>query len=185
MKTLVIQGSPNKNGNTATLTGNFLKGLVSNQHNIEISEFWLNDLDIKPCQGCFQCTGTSRCAIEDDMQQLYPAFESSQLIVFAVPIYWWHMNAQTKLCIDRMTALLSPDDTLPALANKHIVLIVCYNYRSCAECTIKMFEDFKEWIGIRLDILEHCAKEGHVSSVPSRLQAAHQLGSDISKEINQ
>ena len=48
-----------------------------------------------------------------------------------------------------------------------------------------MFEDFKEWIGIRLDILEHCAKEGHVSSVPSRLQAAHQLGSDISKEINQ
>jgi len=185
MKALVIQGSPNKIGNTATLTESFLEGLVSSERDIEISEFWLNDLEIQPCQGCFQCAGISRCVIDDDMQQLYPEFETAQLIIFAVPIYWWHMNAQTKLCIDRLTALLSPEDTLPALVNKHIVLIVCYNFRSCAECTIKMFEDFQEWINIRLDILEHCAKEGHVSSAPSKLQAAYQLGRDIGlKKVN-
>jgi hypothetical protein len=113
------------------------------------------------------------------MQQIYPAIESSELVVFAVPIYWWHMNAQTKLCIDRLTALLSPDDSLPALENKHIVLVVCYNFRACAECTIKMFEDFMEWINVRLDVLEHCAKEGHVSSAPSKLETAYQLGRDI------
>jgi multimeric flavodoxin WrbA len=179
MNILVIQGSPNKSGNTATLTKRFLDGLVSNGRGIEISEFWLNDLNIKPCQGCFRCTGTSRCFIDDDMQKIYPAMELAQVIIFAVPIYWWHMNAQTKLCIDRLTALLSPDDKLPALTGKHIVLIVSYNYRSCAECTIKMFEDFKEWIGITLDVLEHCAKDGHVSSSPSGLQAAYELGKGI------
>ena len=179
MQTLVIQGSPKKNGNTATLTKRFLEGLASSGSEVEINEFWLNDLDIQPCQGCFQCTGTSRCIYDDDMQEIYPAIELSELVVFAVPIYWWHMNAQTKLCIDRMTALLSPDDSLPALANKHIVLIVAYNFRSCAECTIKMFEDFKEWIGVKLDVLEHCAKDGHVSSASSTLESAYQLGRSI------
>ncbi|OGO07742.1 MAG: hypothetical protein A3K46_06730 [Chloroflexi bacterium RBG_13_60_9] len=179
MKTLVLQGSPKKKGNTATLAMRFLEGLISANEGVEISEYWLNDLDIHPCQGCFQCKGTARCVWNDDMQRLYPEIEEAQLILFAVPIYWWHMNAQTKLCMDRFTALLSPDDKLPALAGKHIVLIVSYNHRSCAECTIKMFEDFKEWIGIKLDVLEHCAKEGHVSSVPSRIDAAYTLGKDI------
>jgi putative NADPH-quinone reductase len=185
MKTLIFQGSPKKNGNTATLTKKFLDGLLSDGNNAEISEFWLNDLDIKPCQGCFQCAKSFRCAINDDMQQIYPAVESSQLIIFAVPIYWWHMNAQTKLCIDRFTALLSPDEKLPALMNKHIVLIVCYNFRSCAGCTIKMFEEIKEWVNGRLDVVEHCAKEGHVSLNPSKLQEAYQLGKSIgSREGN-
>ncbi len=179
MKTLVLQGSPRKEGNTATLTRRFLSGLESPDGAVEITELWLNDLNIRPCKACFQCAGRSRCVIMDDMQRIYPAIESSQLIVFAVPIFWWHMNAQTKLCIDRLTALLSPEDKLPALANKHLVLVVSYNYRSCAECTIRMFEEFKEWIGVRLDILEHCAKDGHVSSAGQTLQKAYQLGKDI------
>jgi multimeric flavodoxin WrbA len=184
MKVLVIQGSPKKNGNTATLTKRFLAGLVGENHSVaapsvEVLEFWLNDLDIKPCQGCFRCSGTSRCFIDDDMQRLYPQIEAANMIVFAVPIYWWHMNAQTKLCIDRLTALLSTDDKLPALTGKHIVLVTSYNYRDCAECTIKMFEDFKAWIGITLDVLEHCAREGHVSSAPVKLQAAYELGRGI------
>jgi multimeric flavodoxin WrbA len=179
MKTLVIQGSPKKNGNTATLAAKFIEGLRSGSGGNEVSQFWLNDLTIKPCQGCFRCRGKFRCIYDDDMQKIYPEIESSQVVVFAVPIYWWHMNAQIKLCIYRMTALLAADDTLPALADKHIVLIVSYNYRSCAECTIRMFEDFKDWIHIRLNIIEHCAKEGHVSLAPEKLDAAYQMGRTI------
>jgi multimeric flavodoxin WrbA len=178
MKVLILQGSPKKNGNTATMTKKFIEGLKS-KRDLEIEEYWLNDLDIKPCQGCFQCSKNNRCVIEDNMQEIYPEIGTSQLVVFAVPIYWWHMNAQTKLFIDRLTALLSPDDKLPALANKHIILIVSYNFRSCAECTIKMFEDFREWINVKLDILEHCAKEGHVTQIPSKLQSAYELGLSI------
>jgi multimeric flavodoxin WrbA len=52
MKVLVLQSSPKKKGNTAALVERFLAGLVEGgTHNVR--EFWLNDLDIRPCQGCF------------------------------------------------------------------------------------------------------------------------------------
>ena len=176
MNALVLQGSPRKNGNTATLAKKFIQGFASENPSTVVAEYWLNDLDIHPCQGCFQCRKNNSCVQNDDMQKIYPAIEAAHIIVFAVPVYWWHMNAQTKLCLDRLTALLSPDDKLPAMADKQIVLAISYNDRSCAECTIKMFEDFQSWIGVKLDVLEHCAKEGHVLSMPSKLELAYELG---------
>jgi multimeric flavodoxin WrbA len=182
MNVLVLQGSPNKSGNTATLANALLDGIrACGEHTIH--EFWLNDMQIRPCQACYQCFKTGRCVTEDDMQRLYPEFEPADLVVFAVPITWWHMNAQTKLCIDRMTALLTKKDGLPALAGKQIVLVTAYNYHYCAECTIKMFQDFQEWIGVRLEILEHCAKEGHVQWHSAKLQAARQLGTKLASEL--
>jgi multimeric flavodoxin WrbA len=179
MKVLVIQGSPKKHGNTATLARHFLEGLAGGGRKADITEIWLNDLSIKPCQGCFKCAGTYRCIYADDMQPLYPAIEAADVFVFAVPIYWWHMNAQMKLFFDRLTALLSPEDKIPAMAGKRVVLIVAYNFRKCAECTINMFEDFKKWINVRVDVLEHCAKEGDVSAHPDKLQSARRLGKAI------
>ena len=78
----------------------------------DVREFWLNDLAIRPCQGCFRCAGESPCIIDDDMQQIYPEFAAADLVVFATPIYWWHMNAQMKLCIDRMTAIKNQGRTI-------------------------------------------------------------------------
>jgi multimeric flavodoxin WrbA len=175
MKILVIQGSPNMNGNTATLTAKLLEGLTASGRH-DVCEFWLNEMNIRPCQACFQCYKTGRCAIEDDMHNLYPQFQPSNLVVFAVPIYWWHMNAQTKLCFDRLTALLSQGDKLPALSGKQVVLVTAYNYRHCAECTLSMFAEFREWIGVKLEVLEHCAREGHVSAHPEKLSEAYRLG---------
>ena len=51
-KVLVLYGSPRKNGNTSTLGKKFLQGLTDSGIE-EVQEFWLNDLTIKPCQGCF------------------------------------------------------------------------------------------------------------------------------------
>jgi hypothetical protein len=39
-----------------------------------------------------------------------------------------------------------------------------------------MFQELETWVGGRLDVLEHCAQEGHVSSDPSKLQPAYELG---------
>ncbi len=175
MNIVVLQASPNKNGNTATLASKLLEGLTQAGEQT-VQQFWLNELDIKPCQGCFKCARTSRCVTQDDMQPIYPALEQADLVVFATPIYWWHMNAQMKLCIDRLTALLSKDDKLPALAGKPIVLIVAYNFANCARCTVAMFEDFKGWIGVKLSVIEHCARDGHVSGCEAKLVEAFELG---------
>ena len=112
----------------------------------------------------------------DDMQSIYPALEEATVVVFAIPIYWWHMAAQMKLCLDRFTALLSEDDKLWALAGKDVIAIVSYNYRECAQGVIGMFEDFKEWIGIKLQVVEYCAQAGPVVENLAKLGEAYELG---------
>ena len=42
------------------------------------------------------------------MQMLYPKLRSADAIVVASPIYWFTLNAQAKLCIDRWYALEGP-----------------------------------------------------------------------------
>jgi multimeric flavodoxin WrbA len=175
MRVLVLQGSPRKQGNTATLAHKIVEGL-SGVAETDIHEFWLNDMTIHPCQGCFTCLRSGRCVFEDDMQQLYPEFGWADLVVFAVPIYWWHMNAQMKLCFDRMTALLTKDDRLGSLVGKHLVLVVGYNFRHCAQATLSMFEEFKTWIDVRVDVIEYCAHDGPASAAQDKLVKAFDLG---------
>jgi multimeric flavodoxin WrbA len=182
MNVLVLQASPRKNGNTAALVERFLAGLTEGGTQ-DVREFWLNDLDIQPCQGCFRCIGESLCIIDDDMQRIYPELVAADLVVFATPIYWWHMNAQMKLCIDRMTALLAEGDTLPALAGKHIVLVVTYNFEDCAKATKGMFEDFEDWISVKLDVLEYCSREAHVSECEPKLEEAFDLGQKLARRL--
>lgn len=175
MHILLLQGSPRKQGNTATLAHNVVAGLaVAGQ--TDVHEFWLNEMTIRPCQACFTCHKTGRCIIADDMQSLYPEFSWADLVVFAMPIYWWHMSAQMKLCFDRMTALLTKEDKLGPLVGKRLVLVISYNFRDCAEATLRMFEDFKTWIDVRLDVVEHCAKDGPVSVMEAKLAEAFVLG---------
>lgn len=181
VQALVLQSSPRKNGNTAMLVERFLAGLTA-EHAHDVHEFWLNDLEIRPCQGCFQCVGEPSCVLDDDMQRIYPEIAAADLVVFATPIYWWHMNAQMKLCIDRMTALLREGDTLPALAGKRVVLVVTYNFEDCAQATKKMFRDFEDWIHVRLNILEYCSREGHVSGCEFKLKEAFDLGRGLAQE---
>ena len=181
MKVLVLQASPRKNGNTAALVERFLAGLVA-EHAHDVCEFRLNDLDIRPCQGCFRCAGESSCIIEDDMQQIYPELVAADLVVFATPKYWWHMNAQMKLCIDHMTALLAEGDTLPALTGKHVLLAVTYNFEDCAQATKGMFRDFEGWINVKLGVIEYCSREAHVSEYESKLEEAFNLGQKLAQE---
>jgi len=123
-----------------------------------VHEFWLDDINIRPCQGCFRCAEESSCIVDDDMQRIYPEIVAADLVVFATPIYWWHMNAQMKLCVDRMTALLAGGGTLPALAGKHVVLVVTYRFENCARATKDMFKDFEDWIDVKLDVIESAMK---------------------------
>ena len=172
---LVLYGSPRKNGNTSTLAKKLVDALTDSGIR-DVQEFWLNDLTIKPCQGCFRCRPTKHCVTQDDMQAIYPALEAAKTVVFAIPIFWWHMAAQMKLCLDRFTALLSEDDKLPALAGKDIIVITSYNYRECAQGVIGMFEDFKDWIDIDLQVVEYCAQSGPVSKNMEKLEEAYNAG---------
>jgi multimeric flavodoxin WrbA len=181
---VLLYGSPKKNGNTTTLGKHFAIGLHEGGIH-DIQEFWLNELTITPCQGCFACHASMRCRIQDDMQAIYPAVEATDLLIFAIPIYWWHMAAQVKVCLDRFTALLSQDDKLPALTGKDVVVIVSYNYQACAGGVIRMFEEFKEWIGIRLQVIEYCAQSGPVRDNVPTLKHVYELGKATAQRLRE
>lgn len=80
-KTLIINGSPRINGDTATLIKElkkYLKGEV-----IEISAYRSK---ISPCLDCRCCTEDNICRIKDDMSLIYN--DDYDNIVLASPVYY-------------------------------------------------------------------------------------------------
>ncbi len=102
---LILKGSPREKGNSSTLAEQAAAG--ARQAGAEVECFDLHKLDIHPCDACDICQGVSEgdCAIQDDMQMLYPKLRQAHAILIASPVYWFTLSAQTKLFIDRWYAL--------------------------------------------------------------------------------
>jgi multimeric flavodoxin WrbA len=102
MRTLAINGSPRKDGNTARL----LKEITKDHVDVDLDYFDLNDLDIKDCQSCYFCKKNNACAIKDDMQRLYKKIREADALVLGSPVYFGVETANTRAFIDRLYALL-------------------------------------------------------------------------------
>lgn len=79
-KTIIINGSPRKNGDTAFLISELKKYLQGDV--IEISAFRDN---ISPCIDCRYCWTEGKCAIKDDMQIIYEGDYDN--VIIASPIH--------------------------------------------------------------------------------------------------
>jgi len=129
MKILALNGSPRKEGNTATL----LKEMTKDHADVDLDYYNLNELKIKDCQACFYCKKNDACAIKDDMQVLYKKLREADALVLGSPIYFSVETANTRAFVDRMYALLAfgegPVKYVPRLAEgkKAIVVITCGN----------------------------------------------------------
>jgi multimeric flavodoxin WrbA len=108
-----IVGSPNRNGNVDLLVSQVLEGARS--RGAETQKFYLNKLDIRPCQDCPSDPYPAYCLLDDDMTQIYAALDSCDGVVLGTPVYFDTVSAQTKLMIDRCNCLMPyvkrPDGT--------------------------------------------------------------------------
>ncbi|MBW6520907.1 MAG: flavodoxin family protein [Desulfoarculaceae bacterium] len=103
MHTLIILGSPRKNGNSETLARSVASGIE--QHPEATVEFIrLNDLQLSACQGCGGCNKSSTCVITDDMTPLYEKVDSCDHLLLVSPIYFYGLSAQCKTFVDRFQA---------------------------------------------------------------------------------
>ena len=180
MKILALQGSPRKNGNTATLMNSFLKGMLDlGGHEIEVVH--LNDKNINPCKGCESCKELKDryCVNNDHMTALYPKFIDADLIVFASPVYWWSISSQLKLFVDRLYALIW-DDKKACFASKRIVIILTFgDGEPCpgADLVVKMFEEISRYLGMKIvGIMRYSSGERHVSECKQKLDEAYEMG---------
>lgn len=120
MKILGIVCSPRKGGNTEILVRKALETAEKKGAEVEI---WLfSGKEVKPCDHCDGCSETGICHIEDDMQGLYPKMLEADGIILGSPVYFWSVNAQAKLIMDRTYALRRPTNRLQGKVGGAVVV---------------------------------------------------------------
>lgn len=122
-KIVVFNGSPRKNGYTAKLIEQVVKGAKSK--GAEVMEFNLNDPGIRPCQGCGYCRTHDGCAVNDYLQPMYEAINEADAIVFGSPIYYYQITGQAKIWLDRSFPMIEHDGhtTTPRHPGKKVITI--------------------------------------------------------------
>jgi multimeric flavodoxin WrbA len=123
MKTLILFGSPRKDGNTRQLTDAFADAVKKGKGDVRV--LYLNDMNIRPCQACRKCADTGVCRINDDMKDVHKYVKESDVVVYATPIYWSGPSAQMKAVMDRSVAFLDNDFASRVNGKKGVVLLSC------------------------------------------------------------
>ena len=179
MKAVVLHGSPRKGKNSDTLAESFIKGLTE-ENPWQVDHFYLNDLEISPCQGCLFCSKSPHdCKIVDDMQGIYSSYKESDLIIWATPMYWGYLTAQMKQVQDRMEAL-----AWEGFGDKTFVTL--FTYRHHYESAANMFRRIAPPFKIDLHVLECCTydmetgRDIPVNELPGKLVEAYELGKRLS-----
>ena len=102
MKIVVLEGSPNENGSSNMLAGNFIRGAEEAGHSIQVID--TAHMDIHPCTGCIHCGYEGPCAQKDDVDEIRQKILDADMMVFVTPLYYYGMSAQLKTLIDRFCA---------------------------------------------------------------------------------
>ena len=100
---LGIQGSPRRLGNTDLLLDEVLGAAAAGNANVE--KIVVRDLRISPCLEIYHCEKMGNCAINDDMQTIYPKLLEARIVILATPVFFYGPSALIKALIDRCQAL--------------------------------------------------------------------------------
>ena len=123
------------------------------------------------------------CVIQDDMKPIYPKILEADALVFASPVYWFTVSAQTKLFMDRLYAFLGPEGN--SLTDKRIGILLTYGdtdpYTSGAVNAIRTFQDAFAYIGASIvgTVYGSALDEGEIEGSPEVLERAYELGKKL------
>lgn len=99
-KVLILSSSPRRNGNSDSLSNEFMRGAIERGNKVE--KIFLRDKKINPCTGCSVCSRDKMpCPQKDDAAEIIAKMLEAEVIVMATPVYFYAMSAQMKTLIDR------------------------------------------------------------------------------------
>ncbi len=119
MNRLIVVGSPRANGRAAALADQIFEACIEDCPNDEVALVPVATLDIGGCTGCDVCKenpadlggpageaagsegGSSRCVIEDDMDEVYALLDAADELVVVSPVYFAGAPSQLKALLDR------------------------------------------------------------------------------------
>lgn len=106
---LVINGSPRKKGNIATM----LHSVVDTMKDVEVHWIDVNDLNIRPCMGCMKCRESGTCVLPaDDAHRMAEEIKACDALLLGTPVYWGNMSGQMKLMFDRIVPSMMGESKL-------------------------------------------------------------------------
>ena len=108
---LIIKDGGRPNGNTARLTGSFIKGAEEAGHTTETISLIKNE--VKGCLGCNACRYGKPCVQRDSFNELVPKIKAADCLVFASPLYFWTVSARIKAFIERFYCIAEEDPNPP------------------------------------------------------------------------
>ncbi len=150
MKNLIaINGSPRRNGNTAQLLQQAIKGAQDAGASVEMVNLYA--LNFKGCTSCFACKLKSRphgsCAMKDDLSPVLEKVKAADAIIFGTPIYFMNLSAGMIAFIERLFfSNYIYSDEIPTVFPKKLPSAFIYTMNM----TEKHFEQFgmKERLGM-------------------------------------
>lgn len=100
MNVVVITGSPHRDGTSALMAREFIRGAEKAGHAVYRFDAALKE--VHPCIGCDKCgCGKHPCVFSDDMEELYGKLKEAEAVVYCSPLYYHNVSAQLKTVIDR------------------------------------------------------------------------------------
>jgi multimeric flavodoxin WrbA len=182
-KVLVLLGSPRKKGNSAMLAQQISEGAES--AGAVVDTVYLHGMKISPCQSCYACQkrDSKGCAIDDDMQLIYPKLVENDAWVIATPVYWFTMSAQTKLFMDRCFAL--PAYEKDAFQGKRIAVAMSYGdtdpFTSGCVNALRTFQDAYRYAGAKIAgmVYGSAMEAGEITANQDLMQRARELGKKL------
>lgn len=182
-KVLVLLGSPRRKGNSAALAEQIVQGAETAGGKVET--VFLHALKIAPCQSCYACQrrGSSGCAIDDEMQALYPKLLASDVWVMACPVYWFTMSAQMKLFLDRCFAL--PAYAKRPFAGRRAAIAMTYGdtdpFTSGCVNALRTFQDIFRYVGMEIvgTVYGSAMDAGEIERNEALLESARKLGEKL------
>lgn len=183
---MIVNGSPRKKGNSATLSKQVADG--ARESGAKVETFFLHSMDIKACTACDACRKKLKkdCILKDDMKILYPKLKAADAIVIASPIYWFTIAGQTKVFMDRWYAL-GGEGGYDALAGKKFGIVLAYAdadpFVSGAVNALRTFQDAFHYIGAELvgTVYGSAGEAGEIARNTELMDAAYELGRKIAQ----
>jgi len=182
-KVIVLLGSPRKRGNSAILAARIAGG--AKRAGAKVETVFLQELDISPCTSCYACQKrhSKGCAINDEMQEIYPKLLAAEAWVIASPVYWFTMSAQTKLFMDRCFAL--PAYGKEPFAGKRIAIAMSYGdadpFSSGCVNALRTFQDAFSYTKSKIVgvVYGSAFQAGEIRKNKALLEEAERLGENL------
>ncbi len=107
---MVVNGSPRKKWNTATLLEKAIEGAASERAKTELVHLY--DLDYKGSISCFACktkNGRSygKCAVKDELTRVLKKVNEADVIILGSPIYFGTVTGEMRSFMERLLFPLS------------------------------------------------------------------------------